>query len=138
MPNINTKESQLTVKRASIMKVFTKCFIVMLITNIVSITALAQSTPETIIIQKGTTNSMVVRWRTETPTESIIDYSTTLGYLNHRVSDLTSKTEHEIEITGLSANTKYYYRISSLSEVLVPEAEDLYFKTHPIHSPFGY
>jgi hypothetical protein len=83
-------------------------------------------------LQKGTPNSMVVRWRTATATESVIDYGTVLGNLNQKVSDLTAKTEHEIEITGLAANTVYYYRISNSSEVLIPEASDMYFKTHPI------
>jgi hypothetical protein len=83
-------------------------------------------------LQKGTSTSMVVRWRTATATESVIDYGTTLGNLNQKISDLTTKTEHEIEITGLVANTVYYYRISDSSEVLIPEASDMYFKTHPI------
>ncbi len=82
-------------------------------------------------LQKGTPTSVVVRWRTLVATESVLDYGTTLGDLNQNSTDLTLRTEHEIELTGLSANTTYYYQISNDSTVLVPEASDLYFKTHP-------
>ncbi|MCK5369843.1 MAG: metallophosphoesterase family protein, partial [Cyclobacteriaceae bacterium] len=95
------------------------------------------TTPEQVIVirgpylQKGTSSSMVVRWRTATATESVIDYGTALGNLDQNVSDLTIKTEHEIEITGLAANTLYYYQIGNSSAVLIPEASELYFITHP-------
>ena len=95
------------------------------------------TTPEQVIVirgpylQKGTPSSMVVRWRTATATESVIDYGTALGNLDQNVSDLTIKTEHEIEITGLAANTLYYYQIGNSSAVLIPEASELYFITHP-------
>ncbi len=83
-------------------------------------------------LQKGTPTSMVVRWRTLTATETVIDYGTSLGNLNQNVSDLTPKVEHEVEITGLSANTIYYYQVSNSATVLIPEANDVFFKTHPI------
>ncbi|WP_104734022.1 metallophosphoesterase [Hanstruepera ponticola] len=83
-------------------------------------------------LQKGTSNSMVVRWRTATPTETIIDYGTSLGSLSSNYSDLTLKTEHEVELTGLNSNTVYYYEISNNAAVLIPESSDMYFKTHPV------
>lgn len=82
-------------------------------------------------LQKGTPTSMVVRWRTLVPTESVIDYGTSMGNLNQNSTDLALKEEHEIELTGLTANTVYYYQISNATNVLVPEASDVYFKTHP-------
>ena len=83
-------------------------------------------------LQKGTPNSMVLRWRTITPTESVVDYGTSLGALNQNSTDLTLKTEHEVEIAGLTANTVYYYQISNASALLMPAANDVFFKTHPI------
>ncbi|MBT8287985.1 MAG: metallophosphoesterase [Bacteroidia bacterium] len=82
-------------------------------------------------LQKGTPNSMVVRWRTVTPTETVIDYGTSLGNLSQNYTDLTLKTEHEVELTGLSPETVYYYQISNATTVLIAEAGDIYFKTHP-------
>lgn len=83
-------------------------------------------------LQKGTPSSVVIKWRTATPTESVVDYGTSLGNLNQNVSDLTAKTEHEIELTGLLSDTQYYYEISNSAAVLIPEASDVYFNTHPV------
>jgi hypothetical protein len=82
-------------------------------------------------LQKASPTSVTVKWRTASATESIIDYGTSQGNLNLSASDLTPKTEHELELSGLSANTIYYYEISNSLTVLVPAASDLYFKTHP-------
>ncbi|MEZ4781447.1 MAG: metallophosphoesterase [Flavobacteriaceae bacterium] len=82
-------------------------------------------------LQKGTTTSVVVRWRTDVPTESVVNYGTSLGSLNQNESDLLPKTEHEIEITGLNADTKYYYNIANSAGVIISESTDLYFETHP-------
>ena len=83
-------------------------------------------------LQKGTSSGMVVRWRTATPTETVLDYGTALGSLSQNHTNGTPKTEHEVELTGLSSNTIYYYEISNSSAVLVPESSDMYFKTHPV------
>jgi predicted MPP superfamily phosphohydrolase len=82
-------------------------------------------------LQKGSPTSVVVRWRTDVPTESVVNYGTSLGSLSQTASDLLPKTEHELEITGLTAETKYYYNVANSSGVIVSEASDLYFETHP-------
>ncbi|MEZ5023838.1 MAG: metallophosphoesterase family protein [Chitinophagales bacterium] len=82
-------------------------------------------------LQKGTPSSIVVKWRTSSPTASYINFGTTLGNLNLSVNDLTPKTDHEIEITGLSANTKYFYEVGTGNATLVNPAVDVYFKTSP-------
>ena len=83
-------------------------------------------------LQSGTSTSMIIRWRTGSSTQSIIDYGTSQGNLNQQISDLSNKTDHELEITGLSPNTVYFYEISNSAAVLVPGSADLYFKTSPI------
>ena len=82
-------------------------------------------------LQKAGPTRMTVRWRTASATESVIKYGTSLGNLNQTASDLTGKTEHEMDITGLTANTTYYYQIENSSAVLVPASADMYFKTSP-------
>ena len=82
-------------------------------------------------LQKGTPNSVVVKWRTLLPTESVVNSGSTLGNLNQTTEDLTLKTEHEIEITGLNADTKYYYEIANSAGVILPESSDQHFRTHP-------
>ncbi len=82
-------------------------------------------------LQKGTPTSIVVRWRTENAEESHVDYGDATNNLNQTESDLTLKTEHEIEITGLTANTQYYYQLRTGSDTLIGPATDIYFKTAP-------
>ncbi len=82
-------------------------------------------------LQKSTPGSMTVRWRTDTPTESVVNYGTTEGSLNFTASDLTPKTEHILEIGGLSANTVYYYDVGNSATVLIAGSPEMYFKTAP-------
>ena len=82
-------------------------------------------------LQSGTPNSIVIKWRTSEDTESVINYGTSLGNLATTLSEPTPKSDHEITISGLSASTIYYYEIANLSEILVPQDADLYFKTSP-------
>ena len=82
-------------------------------------------------LQSGTSSSMVVRWRTDADTESVVRYGTSPSVLDQAVQNLIPKSEHEITITGLSSGTEYYYEIADLTDTLVYRAADLYFKTSP-------
>ncbi len=64
-------------------------------------------------LQSGTPTSIVVRWRTDVATDSRVSYGTVLGNLTSMVDDTTVTTEHEVRLTGLSADTTYYYAIGS-------------------------
>ena len=82
-------------------------------------------------LQKGSSNAMTIKYRTSADTETIINYGTSLGSLNSIASDNTLKSDHEIEITGLLPDTKYYYEIAYSSGVFLAESSDLFFKTAP-------
>ncbi|MFT6783772.1 MAG: hypothetical protein ACJA1A_003713, partial [Saprospiraceae bacterium] len=82
-------------------------------------------------LQKASPTSITVRYRTDDLTETIIEYGTSLGNLNLTYSNTTPKTEHIAQLNGLSANTKYYYKIKNNAADLVPSSSDLYFQTHP-------
>jgi methionine-rich copper-binding protein CopC len=75
-------------------------------------------------------NSIVIRWRTDVPTNSKVNYGTTVGNLNQTFTDNTSTTEHIVTLTGLSTNTLYYYSVGSTSQTLQGDANN-YFKTMP-------
>jgi len=83
-------------------------------------------------LQKGTESSVVVKWRTDIPAQSVVNYGASLGNLTSVASNTVLTTEHEVEITGLTDATKYFYSVSDQNYVIVPEAADLYFKTHPV------
>lgn len=90
-------------------------------------------------LQLGTPTSVIVKWRTNNPTNSIVNYGTSLGALSLSESDATLTTEHEVTLTGegtgLTENTKYYYEIADGdgTNVLVPESSEMYVITSPPH-----
>ena len=79
-------------------------------------------------LQKGTTSSLIIRWRTDLPTNSIVNYGLTLGSLSFSATNPSITTEHEVMITGLMPNTKYFYNIGSSLSVLQGDALN-YFTT---------
>jgi acid phosphatase type 7 len=82
-------------------------------------------------LQVATTNSMVVRWRTDALSRSRVRYGATAENLNLTVDDTKLKTEHIIKLTGLSPNTKYYYSIGSLQDTLQRGADNFFVTLPP-------
>jgi acid phosphatase type 7 len=62
-------------------------------------------------LQLGTPTSVVVRWRTDVNTDSRVRYGTDVNNLNRNVIDTIQTQEHEVAVSGLEPNTKYYYSI---------------------------
>ena len=59
-------------------------------------------------LQLGTTNSMVVRWRTDRPSGSAVSYGSSPGRMNRNGRSSGIFTEHAVQITNLAPDTKYY------------------------------
>ena len=74
--------------------------------------------------------SATLRWRTNIPTDSKLEVGTTHGHYTLAGQDTTPTTEHELRITGLREDTRYYYRFGSSTEVL-QQGKDNYFTTAP-------
>ncbi|GIV33607.1 MAG: hypothetical protein KatS3mg031_1142 [Chitinophagales bacterium] len=83
-------------------------------------------------LQVPTHNSIIIRWRTDQPTDSKVSYGTDLNNLSFTATDTTLTTEHYVQLTGLSPYTKYYYSVGSSSQVLSGPANDHYFVTSPL------
>src|SRR5437868_5289202 len=62
-------------------------------------------------LQCGTTNSMVVRWRTDIPAASAVRYGLSATNLNKKTNTSGSLTEHVVLLSGLKPDTKYYYSL---------------------------
>ncbi len=90
----------------------------------------AQSVTRGPYLQNGSTSATTIRWRTSVATDSVVHYGTTAGNLTLTASNATSSTEHEIRITGLSADTKYYYSIGYGSTTLA-SGTDTFVLTAP-------
>jgi len=82
-------------------------------------------------LQLRTEKSMVVRWRTDAPTNSRVQYGEVQGNLTLSASDATSTTEHEVRLIGLSPDTKYFYNVGSSPAVQAGGDATHFFLTAP-------
>ena len=86
-------------------------------------------------LHMGTETSVTVRWRTDStmPTvDSKVWYGTVLDTaLMTKAFEATLTSEHEINIAGLVANTKYFYAIGTSTELLQNLDSTYYFQTSP-------
>ena len=81
-------------------------------------------------LQKSTPNNIVVRWRTDVPTDSRVLWVAAPGTPSQFVTHPTLKTEHELTISGLSPETEYIYWVGTTSAILAQHAEQR-FRTPP-------
>ncbi|MCI0339069.1 MAG: Ig-like domain-containing protein [Acidobacteria bacterium] len=82
-------------------------------------------------VQMGTPASMVVCWRTDTPTDSRVRYGTSLSNLNLIAVDSAMSTEHSVLLTDMSPNTAYYYSFGTSSLTLGGGDSSYFFVTSP-------
>ena len=83
-------------------------------------------------LQFSTTEGVIIRWRTDIATDSKIWYGDDYNSLSIEVTSGELTTEHEIQLSGLEANTLYYYAVGNSSALLAGESENHYFKTNPL------
>ncbi|RME54124.1 MAG: metallophosphoesterase [Deltaproteobacteria bacterium] len=82
-------------------------------------------------LQQGTAHRMIVRWRTDIPTDSRVDYGLSAGDLSEREMVGTPTTEHEIVLSGLTPETRYYYAVGT-GEAILAGGPDFSFVTAPL------
>ncbi len=99
-------------------------------------------------LQIATPTGIILRWRTEgadPATTSVVNYGTTLGALSSSANAAPRQaivlgtgdvdrtvTEHEVALTGLAPNTRYYYDIGDESGVNAGGDATYSFVTPPI------
>jgi len=76
-------------------------------------------------------NGIVVRWRTDVATDSRVRYGAAPGALTLVADEPASTTEHEVALTGLAADTRYYYSVGSAGGALVGDDAAHFFRTPP-------
>ena len=82
-------------------------------------------------LQMGTANAMTIRWRTNIATNSRVQFGTIQGTLSQTVDDTNLTTEHEVRLTNLIANTKYFYSIGTTTQTLAGNDTNHFFVTSP-------
>jgi len=83
-------------------------------------------------LQLGTSNSVVMRWRTDFPTDSRVEFGSSVGNLTSMVHDPILTEEHIVTLVGLNPDTHYFYSIGSSAMTLAGDDADHYFKTAPV------
>jgi acid phosphatase type 7 len=82
-------------------------------------------------LQSATPTSVIVKWRTDVPTNSIVFYGDHPGNLSYVAGHIQPTTEHQVRVSGLSPASKYFYRIGSFAETLAGGDSEHFFVTHP-------
>jgi predicted MPP superfamily phosphohydrolase len=84
-------------------------------------------------LQTGKQDSITIRWRTSSVTNSKVTWGTSFGtYPNVFTQDVgVPVTEHIVRIGGLTADTKYWYTIGSTTTTLQQTSTN-YFLTLPL------
>ena len=82
-------------------------------------------------LQMGTPTSVVVRWRTDVPTDSRVRYGPSPDNLPSFADDSLVTTEHEVSVTGLLTDGLYYYSVGSTTATLAGGDDEHYFVTFP-------
>jgi hypothetical protein len=83
-------------------------------------------------LQMATSHSMNIRWRTDEPVAGQVHYGTSIGALTQLAANPALLTEHEIQLTGLTPYTKYYYAIGTSYGAPLQGDTANYFYTLPV------
>ena len=81
-------------------------------------------------LQQVTPGSIIVKWRTDVMTDSIVHYSQNASALNQDASSNGLHQDHEVRISGLAANTRYFYSVGDTIGTL-SSGTDHFFVTSP-------
>lgn len=83
-------------------------------------------------LQKGSQTAITVRWRTSNACYGRLEVGPSFGTYTTASSDETCPTtEHIVTVTGLSPDTKYFYRISSTTGTVFEAGINNFFTTVP-------
>jgi hypothetical protein len=86
-------------------------------------------------LQMGTPHSMMVRWRSNRPVPSRVQYGTNPNSLNLSVEDTTERQEHTLTLTNLQPNTRYYYAVGTTVNTIATNlvrGTNIFFWTSPL------
>ena len=84
-------------------------------------------------LQIKTPTNCIVRWRTDAPTDSRVQFGISQTNLDRAVEMSGSRTNHELTVGGLSPYTAYFYSVGSSTGALA-SGLDYRFVTAPIGS----
>lgn len=89
-------------------------------------------------LQIGTPNSIIIKWQTNTNCDTKVNYGTSLLSLTSQTINSVLTKDHEIRISGLTPETKYFYTIGTSAITFSPGNLNQYFKTSPASGVKGH
>jgi len=81
-------------------------------------------------LQIGTPNSIVVRWRTSAPVIGRAQFGLVPGVATGSAQEASARTDHEVQLTGLSPDT-LYYSVGTPTQTIAGDST-FRFRTSPI------
>jgi hypothetical protein len=88
-------------------------------------------------LQVATSNSIIIRWRTDALTRSVVNYGAETNALTMKAEDAALTFEHKVQLTGLSPRSKYYYTFGGGAGDTLQKGADNYFTTLPVPGTEG-
>ncbi len=83
-------------------------------------------------LQNASSSAISVRWRSDIGSNSRVWYGDAPGNLTQIASDPASTTEHEVRLTGLTPQTRYYYAIGDYAAPITGADDSTFFRTNPV------
>ena len=83
-------------------------------------------------LQSPTENTIIIKWRTSTNTNSKVHYGTDSVNLSQTVTLNNSTKEHTVKLSNLSPSTTYYYSVGNNATSFISPSARFRFKTNPI------
>jgi len=82
-------------------------------------------------LQEPTPTSMIVRWRTDTAMSSRVAIGPAPNALGTIFDDAAVVTDHEVAVTGLTPDTKYFYAFGSVGGAFAGGDANYFFRSAP-------
>ena len=83
-------------------------------------------------LQLGTPSSVIIRWRTEELSTSVVRYGPTPANAPFAEVATGLTKEHVVQLSGLTPNTRYYYSIGATNWILSGGDSSHFFVTSPV------
>jgi hypothetical protein len=99
-----------------------------------------------LVNERGLPSTMTLAWWTDVPATGTVEYSPTLSDPTPATATQAQQatcevgmagTCHRLDLTGLAADTRYYYRLKNGGIVTLDWSAARYFKTYPGPTPAG-
>ena len=82
-------------------------------------------------LQRAAPASIVIRWRTDVATNSVVRYGPAPGSLVSSATDTALVTNHIVTVSGLSPGTRYFYSVGSTTTTIAGNDAGTTFVTPP-------